>query len=176
MLLIPCVLHRTSLFPCRANELVVLGIRGSLQVGDLLSDLTAAPFFFGSFGSDGVSGHVHPGMLSAATYVQCCTREALEEAARRCPGWPLLLTGHSLGGGVAALLAVLLRASGLPAGMGPCHAITVGTAAVMSEELAAACDGLVTSVILGAPLGNAWETIPHKAQAAIEKRNGPHPP
>lgn len=41
---------------------------------------------------------VHEGMMSAATFVHCNTSEALAEAARRFPGWPLLLTGHSMGG------------------------------------------------------------------------------
>lgn len=106
-------------------------------MGDLLSDLSAAPF---DHELDGVHGHVHPGMLAAATYVQCCAQCALEQAAARCPGWPVLVTGHSLGGGVAALLAALLRHTGLPRGLGPVHAICLGTPAVMSEPLAAACE------------------------------------
>ena len=81
-------------------------------------------------------------MLAAATYVQCCTQHALEQAATRCPGWPVLVTGHSLGAGVAALLAVLLRRkAGLRQGLGPVHAICLATPAVMSEPLAAACKG-----------------------------------
>lgn len=67
------------------------------------------------------------GIFSAATYIHCNTRAALEEAARRCPGWPVLLTGHSLGGGVAALLTLLLREAGLPEGLGPVRCITIGT-------------------------------------------------
>lgn len=87
--------------------------------------------------------------MGAATFVHCNTASALEEAARRCPGWPVVLTGHSLGGGVAALLSLLLRQSGLPPGLGPLHCITLGTAAVMSRPLAEACNDRVTSVILG---------------------------
>ncbi len=67
------------------------------------------------------------GIFSAATYVQCNTQAALQEAARRCPGWPVLLTGHSLGGGVAALLTLLLQEAGLPEGLGPARCITTGT-------------------------------------------------
>lgn len=39
--------------------------------------------------------------MEAATYVHCNTSEALAEAARRFPGWPLLVTGHSMGGSLS---------------------------------------------------------------------------
>lgn len=42
---------------------------------------------------------VHEGMMSAATFVHCNTAEALEAAEQKFPGWPVLVTGHSYGGG-----------------------------------------------------------------------------
>lgn len=36
--------------------------------------------------------------MSAATFVHCNTAEALQSAARIHPGWPLVVTGHSMGG------------------------------------------------------------------------------
>ena len=134
--------------------------RGSLQIGDLLSDLTAHPMELALGGAD---GWVHAGLLQAATYVHCATRVALERAAEQCPGWPVLVTGHSLGGGVAALLTLLLREAGLPPGLGPLHCVAVGPAAVMSAPLAAACEPLVTSVIV------AQDVIPHLSQASVEE-------
>jgi len=71
------------------------GGRGSLEIGDMLGNLTAAPMETTLLGRQ---GRVHEGMLSAATYVHCNTGGALEDAARRFPGWPLLITGHSMGG------------------------------------------------------------------------------
>ena len=47
---------------------------------------------------DGHAGKVHEGMMSAATFVHCNTAAALESAARLYPGWPLVVTGHSMGG------------------------------------------------------------------------------
>ena len=38
------------------------------------------------------------GMMAAATYVHSNTAEALAAAGRDFPGWPLFLTGHSMGG------------------------------------------------------------------------------
>ena len=70
--------------------------RGSLEVGDVLSDLTANPLEL--FGLVGVEGLAHEGMMAAATYVQCNTAPALEALARELPGWPLFITGHSMGG------------------------------------------------------------------------------
>ena len=70
----------------------------------------------------------HPqGIMSAATYVHCNTAEALREAARRCPGWPVLVTGHSLGGACwagaaswALLAAAAAAARCRQAGRPPC--------------------------------------------------------
>jgi alpha-beta hydrolase superfamily lysophospholipase len=59
-----------------------------------------------------VVGHVHQGLLSAAQYVYANTLPALQRAAADYPGWPLFVTGHSLGGGVAALVTCMLKHSG----------------------------------------------------------------
>lgn len=146
-----------------AARCIVLSVRGSLEVGDLLSDLSAHPM---EVYLAGEQGWVHQGILAAATYIHCTTRAALCEASRRRPGWPLLLTGHSLGGGVASLLATLLKEEeGLegPAGFGgSIRAITVGPAAVMSESLAKACESTTVSLILGS------DVVPHLSYASVE--------
>lgn len=144
----------------RVNRCVVISIRGTLEIGDLLSDLAAHPME-ASIG--GVDGWVHQGILAAASYIHCTTEAALQDAAKQCPGWPVLITGHSLGGGVAALLCMLLRERGGVEGLGPVHAITVGTAAVMSESLASAAEDYVISVVLGSDI------IPHLSYASVEK-------
>jgi hypothetical protein len=55
---------------------------------------------------------VHQGLMSAATFVHCNTADALAQASAQHPGWPLLVTGHSLGGGCAALATLLLQLPG----------------------------------------------------------------
>lgn len=97
-----------------ARQRIVLTIRGSLELGDLLTDLHAKPIAVQLPILDGEHAqcHVHEGMLRAAAYVHCNTADALVEASGRFPDWPLFVTGHSLGGGVAALVAVLLRQQG----------------------------------------------------------------
>jgi alpha-beta hydrolase superfamily lysophospholipase len=42
--------------------------------------------------------HGTAGMMAAATYVHSNTAGALAAAGRDFPGWPLFLTGHSMGG------------------------------------------------------------------------------
>jgi hypothetical protein len=68
----------------------VLGVRGSLEVGDLETDITAAPL---AFEFQGVAGWVHEGLLAAAAFVVANTVDALAEASARHPGWPLVVAG-----------------------------------------------------------------------------------
>ena len=158
--------RNSSFRPChyvaidRINRCVVVSIRGTLEVGDLLSDLAAHPM---EASICGVDGWVHQGILAAASYIHCTTEAALKDAAKQCPGWPVLITGHSLGGGVAALLCMLLRERGGVEGLGPVQAITVGSAAVMSESLAKAAEDYVISVVLGSDI------IPHLSYSSVEK-------
>ena len=42
----------------------------------------------------GTAGHAHAGMLAAATGMLDAVLTALQEAGRRAPGWPVLITGH----------------------------------------------------------------------------------
>ncbi len=69
--------------------------RGSIQVNDALSDLSAIPM---EVTLAGMHGKVHEGLMAAATYIHCNTGAALQKAAADFPGWPLLITGHSMGG------------------------------------------------------------------------------
>ena len=60
-----------------------------------MSDLRAEPMDITLMD---VTGKVHEGIMSAATYVHCNTAQALQRAAQEHPGVPLMLTGHSMGG------------------------------------------------------------------------------
>ena len=134
-------------------------IRGSLQAGDMLSNLSARPM---EVTLCGVSGRVHEGMMAAATYVHCSTAPALAAAASAHPGWPILCVGHSMGGGVATILTALLRDGGGVPGLGDVSCIAIGPAAVFSEPLAAALQRHVTSIVLGA------DAVPRLSLASVE--------
>jgi hypothetical protein len=111
----------------------------------------------------GVDGWVHQGIMAAATYIHCCTKDALDAAAAKYPGWPILVTGHSLGGGVAAILSMLMIQSGGIENLGRIRCVGIGPAAVMSSSLASACDSIAISLILGS------DPVPHLSYASVER-------
>lgn len=143
----------------KSNACIVVAVRGSLQVGDLLSDVNAASV---KKTMSGETGWVHEGMLASASFIHCCIKDALSKACSLRPGWPVLVTGHSLGGGVASVLAMMLRESGDMPSTAEVRCATIGSAAVMSADLAAISSSWCTSVILGS------DPIPHLSHASLE--------
>ncbi|KAL8279936.1 hypothetical protein RQP46_007786 [Phenoliferia psychrophenolica] len=88
---------------------IVLSCRGSLGLSDLLVDLTCAyetvPLAYGNVGE---SYYAHSGMYCSATKMQRgMVHTTIDEGLRKYPDYGLVICGHSLGGGVAALLAML---------------------------------------------------------------------
>jgi hypothetical protein len=162
---------------------IVLTCRGTLGLSDVLVDLTCAYREITVEGGDPHgSYHVHSGMYnSALKLTEKCSRvhQTLVEALEKYPDYGLVLSGHSLGGGVAALLAItcsvkasVFRAqnaaratpvshppistpfvtsfsSGLPPGR-PIHCYAYGIPAVSSIDLAKYSVGLITSVVQNA--------------------------
>lgn len=161
---------------------IVLTIRGTLGLSDLLLDLTCQ---YEPVEVDG--GHpdesylAHSGMLHSAYRLRrqsSTVHEAVRGALVAYPSYGLVLSGHSLGGGVGALLAVLFSTraetfltqaseaptvvrhppiitpfvtsfkSGLPPGR-PIHCYAYGCPAVASTDLGKYARGLVTSVAHG---------------------------
>ncbi|KAF8776834.1 diacylglycerol lipase-beta-like [Argiope bruennichi] len=89
---------------------VVVSIRGTLSLSDTLTDLSTECVKIIMDGcSQGVS--CHGGMLRAALFIKNKLEEshALSDAFALHQSYSLAITGHSLGAGAAALLAVLLR-------------------------------------------------------------------
>ncbi|XP_052787526.1 diacylglycerol lipase-beta-like [Mya arenaria] len=90
------------------SQSVIVSIRGTLSLEDVLTDLVVerAPVCFG-----GVEGYVHTGMYQSAKYIRnkLIADATLDIAFHRAKGYRLVITGHSLGAGVAALLAMEMR-------------------------------------------------------------------
>ena len=130
-------------------------------------------------GSPDADYYVHSGMYQSAlglTAKNSTVHKTLSDALTRYPGYGLVLCGHSLGGGVAALLAIVSSTTtdtflkqnatqskpvthppistafvtsfgcGLPAGR-PIHAYAFGPPAITSPDLARYTEGLITSVV-----------------------------
>lgn len=95
-----------------STKSVVLSIRGSWSVSDIFTDLSAAP---GSFAAPGMPEDTmsHYGMMI------CCNKlmarlldeNLLERALKVYPDYEFVLTGHSLGAGLAVLIGTKLRSS-----------------------------------------------------------------
>ena len=83
-------------------ETVVVAIRGTVSGGDLLTDAcsTSVPF---------LGGWAHAGMVASAWQVIRTQMAPASRALSQHPGYSLLVTGHSMGAGVAACLAMLIR-------------------------------------------------------------------
>ena len=89
----------------RADRAVVLAIRGTVSASDLLTDACseAAPF---------AGGFAHAGMVISAYQVLKTQLSACAEALFDNPGFEFIITGHSMGAGVAAICAMLVYTAG----------------------------------------------------------------
>lgn len=89
---------------------VVIAIRGSISLRDIFTDLSAACDCFEASGLP-PGTMAHKGMIEGANYVAKRLKEVgvVEKALSLYPDYNLVLTGHSLGAGVASLLALKIR-------------------------------------------------------------------
>lgn len=159
---------------------VVLVLRGSLSLGDIATDLTceSREFYFpdpaareqrqtrvpfpAQDASTAARSHeeevplVHEGMYETALSVGSPHRpvhRAVGLALEAQPGYNLDVAGHSLGAGVASLLAIMwanpettltTAASGLPTGR-KLHAYCYACPCTMSGALSRRCQALITT-------------------------------
>ena len=86
---------------------VVLAIRGTMHSGDALTDSCADAVAF-------LTGYAHAGMCAAAWQLAKQQLPKIAQALAANPTYDLVMTGHSMGGGVAALMAMLLPSVFLP--------------------------------------------------------------
>lgn len=128
---------------------IVLAVRGTHSFKDAFTSLTGASKPHHVVDSNGVVlGYSHFGMLAAARWLKTQVVSHLEAALLANPGYKLYLVGHSLGGGTAAMLTMMLRESGGVFSDATCTAIACP--ACMTLELAKSCSGYVTTIIHGA--------------------------
>jgi hypothetical protein len=155
---------------------IILSLRGTLGLSDVLTDLTCdyADLDVWITSGDGNSKkkkrvyHAHAGMMKSAELLANQIGPFVKHALEENPEHGLILCGHSLGGGVAALLSILWSdkfndeldtmgdsaghftaiSSGLPCGR-PLHSFTFGSPCVVSKELALHCSNLISTVMHG---------------------------
>ena len=108
---------------------LVISIRGTLSLADLMTDMVAKPISLKEFLLKNVDDlqlspqeleqcqnldpeiEVHGGMAEAALYIYKTikSKHFLDMAHVQYPDYPLVVTGHSLGAGTAVILAFMLR-------------------------------------------------------------------
>lgn len=143
---------------------VVLTIRGTLGLEDILTDLTCD---YEIMEWQNHSWKAHGGMLKCAQILKRSSSRVLKTICTALENWGpeygLVICGHSLGGGVSALFGILLseispegifvtsESSLLPAGR-RIHCFAYGPPAAMSVPLRKATRGLITTVVYGLDL------------------------
>ncbi|GAQ82526.1 hypothetical protein KFL_001140140 [Klebsormidium nitens] len=152
-----------------SKRCVILCVRGTWTATDVLTDMSlASEPFTGPSHSDGgrsgqldspaagISGYAHHGMLEAAKWLAENESKNLRALLTRHQGYDLVLCGHSLGAGTAALLAMLLHGwngsadsqtrLGVPSSV--IRAVLFAAPPVVSRQLAEAATSFVTTVVL----------------------------
>eukprot|EP00834_Sanchytrium_tribonematis_P004018 NODE_178_length_14069_cov_0.746815.p3 type:complete len:441 gc:universal NODE_178_length_14069_cov_0.746815:3670-2348(-) len=137
------------------NEVVVLTLRGTMGLSDALTDFTCEYVTFENF-------QFHKGMFESAKKVSTAILSEVKQAMEYFEGYNLVLTGHSLGGGIAAILSILWSdvlnskvASHFTFDQLPHRKIkcfTFGVPCIGDRELANKCRNLITSVVHGSDM------------------------
>ncbi|CAK1545303.1 unnamed protein product [Leptosia nina] len=90
------------------RESIVVAIRGSISLSDIFTDFTAGSERFEADGlPEGTAAH--KGMSMGAAKMLRRLMPVLDRAFQQFPHYDLVLTGHSLGAGVAVLVGIKLR-------------------------------------------------------------------
>ncbi|KAK4847961.1 hypothetical protein QYF36_007592 [Acer negundo] len=129
------------------KKLVILGIRGTHTVYDLITDIVSSSDEEVTF--EGYSTHF--GTAEAARWFLRHELGTIRQCLEKHEGFRLRLVGHSLGGSTAALLAIMLRKKSLKElGFSPDIVSAVGyaTPPCVSRELAESCSDFVTTVVM----------------------------
>ncbi|KAL5981379.1 hypothetical protein ACLOJK_015434 [Asimina triloba] len=129
------------------NRSVILGIRGTHTVYDIITDMVSSSDQEITF--EGFSTHF--GTAEAARWFLRHELGTIKKCLEQHPGFRLRLVGHSLGGAAAALLAIMLRRrSEKELGFSPdiVSAVGFGTPPCVPKELAETCASYVCTVVL----------------------------
>ncbi|XP_072204917.1 diacylglycerol lipase-beta [Excalfactoria chinensis] len=131
------------------KEAIVVAVRGTLSFEDILTDLSAD---CEDLTLEDVleNGFVHKGITQAANYIyqKLINDGILNQAFTIAPEYKLVIVGHSLGGGTASVLAIMLRNS-FPTLK--CYAFSP-PGGLLSKTLADYSKHFIISIILGKDL------------------------
>ncbi|KAI3676456.1 hypothetical protein L1987_86065 [Smallanthus sonchifolius] len=129
------------------NKLVIFGIRGTHTVSDLITDIVSSSHEEVNF--EGYSTHF--GTAEAARWFLTHEIGTIKKYLKKHEGFSLRLVGHSLGGAIASVLAIMIRKkTSEELGFSPeiVTAVGYGTPPCVSRELAECCSDYVTTVCM----------------------------
>ncbi|XP_059340313.1 diacylglycerol lipase-beta isoform X1 [Ammospiza nelsoni] len=131
------------------KEAIVVAVRGTLSFEDILTDLSADCEDL-TLEEVLENGFVHKGITQAANYIygKLINDGILNQAFTVAPEYRLVIVGHSLGGGTASILAIMLRNS-FPTLR--CFAFSP-PGGLLSKSLADYTKNFIISVIVGKDL------------------------
>lgn len=131
----------------KRKRLVILGIRGTHTVYDIITDIVSSSNEEVTF--EGYSTHF--GSAEAARWFLTHEMDTLRKCLKKHKGFRLRLVGHSLGGAIASLLAIMIRKkSQQELGFNPdiVTAVGIATPPCVSRDLAEKCCEYVVTVVM----------------------------
>ncbi|CAI9288455.1 unnamed protein product [Lactuca saligna] len=129
------------------NKLVIFGIRGTHTVYDFITDIVSSSDVEVNF--EGYSTHF--GTAEAARWFLTHEMGTIKDCLHKHQGFRLRLVGHSLGGAIASMLAIMIRKKTCDElGFSPeiVTAVGYGTPPCVSRDLADSCSDFVTTVCM----------------------------
>ena len=130
------------------NECVVVTLRGTMGLSDALTDFTCEYTTYNGF-------NVHKGMMACAQKLETLIEKDVVDALAMNKDYSLVLTGHSLGGGIAGMMSILWSdvidnkssVIRLKDKKTPIKCYAYGIPCIMDQALSIKCQYLITSVV-----------------------------